>query len=136
MKEKHPLNLPVGSVRAILALSITLVYLAGLLFSKLSSETLAALSSIEGMVLGYYFGTRQQTNLVSSNSENRSKSIDELNTDESNVKEFKKYTVEVPKPSFDIGEAESHLEPKNDEVDSNLNMKEFEKLRRDATNSK
>lgn len=57
--EKSSLALPVGSVRAILALSITGVALATII---LNGEIPASLTGILGSVLGFYFGAKKGTN--------------------------------------------------------------------------
>ncbi len=57
--EKSSLNLPAGSVRAILALSITGVALATII---LNGEIPTGLTGILGSVLGFYFGAKKGTN--------------------------------------------------------------------------
>ena len=53
--EKSSLNLPAGSVRAILALSITGISLATII---INGELSQGLSAIWGSVLGYYFAKK------------------------------------------------------------------------------
>ena len=57
--EKSSLGLPAGSVRAILALSITGVALATII---LNGEIPTGLTGILGSVLGFYFGAKKGTN--------------------------------------------------------------------------
>ena len=56
---KQPLNLPEGSVRAILALLIVVATLVGLLFFKLPPDAVTALTVLSATVTGYYFGARK-----------------------------------------------------------------------------
>lgn len=56
---KHPLGLPPGSVRAILALMVV----GGWLGSKIWGADIAGIDALAGAVVAYYFKTREsQTN--------------------------------------------------------------------------
>ena len=57
--EKSSLGLPAGSVRAILALSITGVSLASVI---INGEIPQSLVAILGSVLGFYFGAKKGIN--------------------------------------------------------------------------
>lgn len=62
--EKSSLGLPVGSIRAILALSITGVSLATII---INGEIPQSLLGILGSILGYYFAAKKGDNANTKN---------------------------------------------------------------------
>ena len=55
MDPNHPLGLPRGSVRALLAIFIVM---AALVYFLLYQDLPQALAGVLGVVIGYYFGSR------------------------------------------------------------------------------
>ncbi len=56
-----PLNLPEGSVRAILALFSVIAIVGAYIISIFTGFTFPAeLLAVAGLILGYYFGTREK----------------------------------------------------------------------------
>jgi len=56
---KYPLGLPEGSVRAILAI---VVIVSTLVYVLIYKQFIGELTTLAGLVLGYYFGSRQLKN--------------------------------------------------------------------------
>ena len=56
LEEKLPLGLPQGSVRAIIAILLTLSLVGYLMIYK---EVAEPILGVVGIVIGYYFGVRQ-----------------------------------------------------------------------------
>jgi len=72
---KEPLGMPAGSVRAIITIAIVTFYLVytGLLIYmkyalKIDVDLPIEFTALVSLVVGYYFGTRTNTNTVTANS--------------------------------------------------------------------